>query len=72
MIPVFNPTEFALLAHQLAAGDLRFAVDGALLSREAHLRAGFGRAYYALYLSIRASIVRRYRVPVRHLRHGDL
>jgi uncharacterized protein (UPF0332 family) len=69
---MFNPSEFALLAQQLAAGDLSVAVDGALPSREARLRAAYGRAYYALYLSVRASIVRRYRVPIRALQHGKL
>ena len=68
---MFDPVEFAFLARQLAAGDLNASGEPAA-SREAQLRAAFGRAYYAVFLAVRSVLLRRYHVRSRWVDHGKL
>jgi hypothetical protein len=69
---VFEPLQFAVLARQLAAGDLDAAFAGMSASHECRLRAALGRAYYALYLTTREVIARRHGINHRRLSHGVL
>lgn len=69
---MFEPFEFAVLARQLVIGSLVASVDGHATSEECRLRAALGRAYYALYLSIRGVIARKHNVPIRRITHGAL
>jgi uncharacterized protein (UPF0332 family) len=69
---VFNPIEFAVLARQLAAGSLDVTFEGAGTSHECRLRAALGRAYYTLYLTTRAVIIRKHGIAPRRLSHGVL
>src|SRR5215218_2154072 len=41
-------------------------------ANEARVRTALGRAYYALYLLVRAEIARRHGVSIRSLQHGAL
>ena len=69
---MFEPLEYAVLARQLVIGSLVARIDGHVASDECRLRAALGRAYYALYLSIRGEIARRHNVPVHWITHGAL
>ncbi|HEX6747167.1 MAG TPA: hypothetical protein VF092_07690 [Longimicrobium sp.] len=68
---MFDPIEFAFLARQLAAGDLIVCGDPAA-SREAQLRAAFGRAYYAVFLVVRFVLLRRHHIRSQWVDHGNL
>src|SRR5215218_9914836 len=41
-------------------------------ANEARVRTALGRAYYALYLLVRAEIARRHGVSLRSLQHGAM
>jgi hypothetical protein len=69
---LFEPLQYAVLARQLVAGSLDIEFDGIGTSHECRLRAALGRAYYALYLTTRAVIARKYRVQERRISHGLL
>jgi hypothetical protein len=69
---VFEPLQFAILARQLATGNLGAAFEGIRTSPECRLRAALGRAYYALYLTTREVIARRHGIHPRRLSHGVL
>jgi hypothetical protein len=66
---VFDPVDFILLARRLSAD---FATPGEVphTLSSARVRAAYGRAYYGLYLSVRAVIANRHRVDHRKLKHG--
>jgi uncharacterized protein (UPF0332 family) len=68
---MFDPVEFAFLARQLAAGDLSATAEPAA-SREAQLRAAFGRAYYSVFLVVRSILLRRHHVRSEWVDHGCL
>lgn len=61
-----------MLARQIAAGDLAAPIDGLPASLEARVRAAYGRAYYTLFLAVRAAISRKHGIPERRLEHGRL
>jgi uncharacterized protein (UPF0332 family) len=65
---MFDPLDFLQLARMLA----NEAANPASRARDARLRTAYSRAYYGLYLHVRALIVQRHNIPVRHLKHGDL
>jgi uncharacterized protein (UPF0332 family) len=67
-----DPSEFAVLSLQLANGDLHRPQLGRVSSEECRVRTAYGRAYYALFLAIRAEIARRHGVPTRRMPHGAL
>jgi hypothetical protein len=69
---VFEPLELTVLARQLVVGSLDARFGGLGASYECRLRSALGRAYYGLYLSTRALIVRRHGVPSRMVTHGLL
>jgi HEPN domain len=69
---LFDPIQFGVLAGQLVIGSLDARVDGRGTSDECRLRAALGRAYYALYLATRATIVRKHGVSSRWMTHGLL
>lgn len=71
MTPRFDPQEFATLARQLASTELP-PVDGVTASTEARVRTALGRAYYTLFLAVRALISSRYGIHIRRLDHGIL
>jgi len=66
---MFDPEEFFDLAHALCAEDSR--VLAARLTR-ARVRTSFGRAYYGLYLLVRAAVSARHGIPSRRLDHGKV
>jgi uncharacterized protein (UPF0332 family) len=67
-----DPAEFAVLARQLSRGDLQRGVNGRVASDSSRVRTAYGRAYYALFLSVRAELARRHGIPLRRVAHGAL
>lgn len=61
----FEPSDFLELARQLVPS------QGQELA-EARVRTALGRAYYALYLLVRAEISRKHGILPRHLPHGTV
>lgn len=66
MTPPFPPAAFLHLAQQLVAQVEPSSPE----MREARVRTALGRTYYALYLLVRAEIMRRHGIPLRRLQHG--
>lgn len=69
---MFDPSEFAVLARQIVAGDLSAPVAGRAASSEARTRAALGRAYYALFLAVRGAIAKKHGIPEGKIAHGSL
>ncbi|HKP74282.1 MAG TPA: hypothetical protein VJT67_02010 [Longimicrobiaceae bacterium] len=61
-----------MLARQLLAADLDASVEGRRVSEECRFRVALGRAYYALFLSIRNAIARQHGIRVGWINHGLL
>jgi hypothetical protein len=68
---VFDPVDFILLARRLSAVSAP-SFEAPAISSSARVRAAYGRAYYGLYLGVRAEIANRHRVDQRKLKHGAL
>lgn len=65
---MFDPTDFLSVARDLTGSERLSAARMPL--RSAYLRTAFGRAYYALYLLVRAELSARHNIPYRRLPHG--
>ena len=69
MRSMFDPAEFFELAHELCSAE-RPNIASRLT--RARVRTSFGRAYYGLYLIVRATISTRHGIPLRRFEHGKL
>jgi uncharacterized protein (UPF0332 family) len=63
---VLDPADFLHVANELVAGSRSEALT------PARVRTAVGRAYYAVFLLIRAELSRRHRVPLRRIQHGSV
>jgi hypothetical protein len=61
---MFEPAQFFVVARWLVS---EHALRGA---QAACVRTAYGRAYYALYLLVRAELERRHHIEPRRLQHG--
>jgi uncharacterized protein (UPF0332 family) len=61
---MFEPAQFFVVARWLVS---EHALRGAAAAR---VRTAYGRAYYALYLLVRAELERRHHIEPRWLQHG--
>ena len=69
---MFDPFEYVVLARQLLAGSLGAPFEGRRVSEECRLRVALGRAYFALFLSIRNAIAQKHGIRVGWINHGLL
>jgi uncharacterized protein (UPF0332 family) len=68
----FDPQQFGILGQELANGNLAADPGGSAASPEAQTRTAFGRAYYCLFLAVRAVLTSKYHVPAKRVEHGLL